>query len=51
MTLSRQEEIISTLWIIASILCFGFGYNLWGKVILGKGLFDFGCSIFYAIKK
>ena len=51
MSVSRQEEIIGTLWLIASILCFGFGYTFWGWALLAKAMFDQVASVFIGARE
>lgn len=51
MKISRQEEIIGVLWIIASILAFGFHFNFFGWIFCIKGLIDMGYSISFALKE
>jgi hypothetical protein len=51
MNISRQEEIISVLWIIAAILCFEFDHKVWGWVFAIKGGMDTLSSIWCAIKE
>lgn len=50
MSKSRQKELIGTLWIIAALLAFGFGYTGWGWCFAIKGASDQVCSICCAIK-
>lgn len=49
--MSRSEEMIAVLWIIAAILSFGFGFNVWGYLFAIKGLCDTVISIYFAIKE
>jgi hypothetical protein len=51
MSVSRQEEIISVLWIIASLIAFGNGYTGWGWVFAVKGGLDTLTAIRFAIKE
>ena len=46
MSISRQEEIISVLWIIAAILAFGHGFTVWGWVFAIKAAIDTACTIY-----
>ena len=47
MSTSKEEELIGTLWIIAALLAFGFGYRWWGYAfaIKGGGNLAFFCGI------
>ena len=40
MSISRQEELISALWVICAILCFEFGHPIWGWIFTTKATFD-----------
>jgi hypothetical protein len=51
MKISRQEEIIAALWIIAAILCFGFNHEVWGWIFAIKGGMDTLSSIWCAFKE
>lgn len=51
MSISRQEEIISTLWIIAAVLAFSAGYTLWGWAFAIKAFLDFLCALAYGYKE
>jgi hypothetical protein len=51
MTISRQEEIIATLWIIASVIAFGHGFKVWGWIFAIKGGTDTLCSIYFGIQE
>ena len=51
MSISKEEEIIATLWIIAALIAFGNGYNGWGWVFTIKGGLDLVYSIFYGMKE
>jgi hypothetical protein len=46
---SLVEEVISVLWAIAAILCFGFGFNVAGWCFAIKAILDTGTSIFFAV--
>lgn len=46
-----QEEIIAALWAIASILCFGFGFNLLGWFLAAMSIFDIGCAFKEVVKE
>ena len=50
MNTSRQEEIISALWIIASLISFGNDFTTWGWIFAIKGGMDVAISIWYAGK-
>ena len=45
---SKQEELIGAVWIIASVLSFGFGYVVWGWMFAIKGGTDQLTSIYMA---
>ena len=49
MNISRQEEIISALWIIAAILCFNGGHPVFGWGLLVKGILDSACAVVFAL--
>ena len=49
MDISRQEEIIATLWIIAALIAFGNGYTGWGWAFAIKGGLDTATAIWFAI--
>ncbi len=51
MKVSRQEEIIAVLWIIAAIMAFGNGYTSWGWVFAVKAALDVACTITFAFKE
>ena len=51
MTKSMQEEILATLGAIAAIICFGFGFTVWGWIFAIKAVSDLGCSFYRAIKE
>lgn len=51
MDISRQEEIIATLWIIAALIAFGNGFEKWGWVFAIKGGLDTATAIWFAIKE
>lgn len=46
-----QEELISALWAICAVLCFGFGFNLWGGLFTLKAALDTVCAIRAAVKE
>lgn len=48
MSISRQEEVIGVLWIIAGVLCLGFGYQVFGWICIVKGLLDQVIAIRFA---
>lgn len=50
MSISRQEEIIGTLWIIAAVLAFGFDYPSWGWIFAAKGASDTVAAFFAAFR-
>ncbi len=49
MSVSKEEEMIGTLWIVAAVLAFGFGYYWWGWAFSLKGGTDQVISIFCAL--
>jgi hypothetical protein len=51
MSESRQEEVLSMLSAIASILAFGFGFNTWGWIFLVKAVFDSLAAIYLGFKE
>lgn len=51
MSFSRQEEIISALWAIASLIAFSSGYNLFGWIFCIKAATDTFCSVYYALSE
>ncbi len=51
MSVSRQEEIISVLWIIASLIAFGNGYTGWGWAFAVKAVLDTFTAIYFAIQE
>lgn len=51
MTISRQEEIISALWVICALLAFGFGFQAAGWVFGVKAALDTVCSLSFAAKE
>ena len=51
MSISRQEEIISMLWIIAALIAFVNGYTWWGWIFAIKGGTDTLCAIHFGIKE
>lgn len=51
MDISRQEEIIATLWIIAALIAFGNGFEAWGWAFAIKGGLDTATAIWLAIAK
>jgi hypothetical protein len=51
MSISRQEEIISVLWLIAALLAFNGGYVVFGWVLAFKAGLDCLCSIHMAVKE
>lgn len=48
---SLAEEVISALWAIASILCFGFDFNVAGWLFATKAILDAGSSIYFAYRE
>lgn len=51
MSVSRQEEIISVLWIIAALIAFGNGYTTWGWIFAIKGGLDTTTAIWLGVKE
>lgn len=51
MDISRQEEIIATLWIIAALIAFGNGFETWGIVFAIKGGLDTATAILFAFNE
>lgn len=51
MSISRQEEIISVLWIIAALIAFGLEFNGCGWAFAIKGAADVATSIWFAFKE
>jgi hypothetical protein len=51
MSISRQEEIISVLWVIAALLAFADGHTAWGGVFAIKAATDMACTIYYSIRE
>jgi len=51
MDVSRQEEIIATLWIIAAVNAFGNGFTEWGFAFAIKGALDTAMSLYFAVKE
>jgi hypothetical protein len=49
MSLSRQEEIIAVLWLIAALLAFNGGHPIIGSVLTVKFAFDTVCSLAFAL--
>lgn len=47
MSKSMQEEILSALYAICAVLCFGFGFLSAGYIFSIKAFFDLSCSIRY----
>ncbi len=48
MNVSRQEEIISALWVIAALMAFTGGFKVWGWIFAIHAGFSCLCSIRYA---
>jgi hypothetical protein len=51
MSISRQEEIISVLWLIAALLAFNGGYAVLGWMLTTKAGLDCVTSLFFAFKE
>ena len=51
MSISRQEEMISVLWIIAALIAFGNDYQVWGWIFAIKGAFDTVIAIRFGIQE
>jgi len=50
-SISRQEEIISSLWTIAALLAFNGGHTLFGWFFGIKAVADTACTVYFALKK
>jgi hypothetical protein len=48
---ANVEEIISALWAISAVLCFGFGFNGWGWLFAIKAVVDSAISIYKGYKE
>lgn len=51
MSISRQEEIISALWVICSLLAFGLHFDLAGWLFGVKAGLDIVFSLCFAAKE
>ena len=51
MTLTRQEEIIACLWIIAAMMAFRNDFTIWGWVFVIKGCLDLVCSVWRGLRE
>lgn len=51
MSVSRQEEVIAVLWVIAALLAFIGEYTVWGWIFALKAGADTVCAIYYGIKE
>jgi hypothetical protein len=51
MSISRQEEIISVLLVIAALLAFADDHTSWGGVFAIKATTDMACAIYYSIRE
>lgn len=51
MSISRQEEIIAVLWVIAALIAIGSGHTIFGWVFSIKAISDILCAIYFAIKE
>jgi len=51
MDVSRQEEIIGTLWAICAVLAFGFDFSTWGWIFAIKAATDHLTAIYCAVKE
>jgi CHASE2 domain-containing sensor protein len=49
LSISRQEEAIACLWLIAAVLAFGYGFTVWGWVFAVKAGMDTLCAIGFGI--
>lgn len=47
-TESQLEEIVSALWAVCAILCFGFDHPIAGWVFTVKAVLDHGSSLMIA---
>ncbi len=50
-SVSRAEEVISGIWLIAGVVAMGIGYETLGKVLLVKAAIDFISSIWISVKE
>ena len=50
-TRSLVEEIIGCLWLIASVLAFGFDFRTLGWMLAIKAAMDMGVAIRFAVKE
>jgi hypothetical protein len=50
-SVSRAEEVISGIWLIAGVVAMGIGYETLGKVLLVKAAIDFISSIWFSVKE
>lgn len=51
MNRSAQAEVISVLYFIAGLLCFGFGFNrIFGYALVFKGAIAFFAAMMHAAK-
>jgi hypothetical protein len=48
---ANVEEILSALWAISAVLCFGFGFNGWGWAFAIKATLDSAISIYKGYKE
>ena len=51
MSVSRQEEIIAVLWLIAALTALGHGFTFFGWLCACKAASDTAISIYCAIKE
>lgn len=51
MSESKVEEIIAVLWLIAALLAFNGGYEVFGWALLAKAISDTICSLYCAYKE
>ena len=51
MSKSMQEEINAAIWMIASIMCFGFGFNKTGWILAVKVFFDLVAVLWFSGKE
>ena len=48
---ANVEEILSSLWAISAVLCFGFGFSGWGWAFAIKATLDSAFSIYKGYKE
>ena len=51
MSISRQEEIISVLWLIAALLAFDGGYRVLGWMLYVKAGLNYITSLVFVVRE